>query len=80
MLDLHDAAKLDDRYQADALRRRVEFPAGSMWVVYTDAAMHAALAGQHALEQTYLLAPHAMADESRAPLRILERVLGRALL
>ena len=42
--------------------------------------MHAALAGQHAFEQTYLLPPQAMQDEARAPLRILEAVLGRAML
>lgn len=80
MLDLHDATKLDHAYQADAPRRRLAFPAGSMWVVYTDAALHAALSGQHALEQTYLLAPEAMQQEARAPVRVLERVLDRPLL
>ncbi len=80
MLDLHDAAKLDGAFQAEAPRRRIAFPSGSMWVVYTDATLHAALAGQHALEQTYLLPPEGMQDETRAPVRILERRLGRALI
>ena len=80
MLDLHDAAKLDETYQAQAPRRRMTFPAGSMWVVYTDATLHAALVGQHALEQTYLMPPSAMQNEARSPLRILERVLERPLL
>ena len=79
MLQLHDAAKLDDAYQRSAPRRRLEFPAGCMWVVYTDGVMHAALAGQHAFEQTYLLPVAAMRQEAISPLRILERVVGRPL-
>jgi hypothetical protein len=51
-----------------------------MWVVYTDSVLHAALAGQHALEQTFLLPIEAMRDERRAPVRILERITGRPLL
>jgi hypothetical protein len=80
MLDLHDLAKLDDRYQERAPKRRIAFPAGAMWVVYTDSVLHAALAGQHALEQTFLLPVEAMRDEARAPVRILERITGRALI
>lgn len=79
MLQLHDAAKLDDEYQANAARRRLEFPAGGTWVVFTDSVMHAALSGQHALEQTYLMPVAAMSNERKSPLRILERVIGRAL-
>ncbi|WP_174301129.1 Kdo hydroxylase family protein [Caulobacter sp. S45] len=79
MLRLHDAAKLDHGYQADAPRRRLELPADSLWVVYTDSVMHAALSGQHALEQTYLMPVEAMAEEALSPLRILERMTGRAL-
>jgi len=80
MLDLHDLAKLDDRYQERAPKRRLAFPAGAMWVVYTDSVLHAALAGQHAFEQTFLLPIEAMKDEARAPVRILERITGRALI
>ena len=79
MLQLHDAAKLDDAYQANAARRRLAFPAGSMWVVYTDSVMHAALSGQHALEQTYLMPVEAMQDEAMAPIRTLERLTGQRL-
>ena len=80
MLDLHDLAKLDDRYQERAPKRRIAFPAGAMWIAYTDSVLHAALAGQHALEQTFLLPIEAMKDEARAPVRILERITGRALI
>ena len=79
MLQLHDAAKLDDDFQATSKSRRQEFPAGSMWVAYTDSVLHAALSGQHALEQTYLMPVAAMQDETAAPIRVLERLTGRAL-
>ena len=79
MLQLHDLAKLDDGYQAKAPRTRVEFPAGSAWIVFTDTALHAALAGSHALEQTFLLPPEAMREQARAPVRVLERRLNRRL-
>ncbi|MGC1304170.1 MAG: Kdo hydroxylase family protein [Caulobacteraceae bacterium] len=79
MLRLHDAAKLDDDYQRSAGKRRIVFPAGCMWVVYTDSVLHAALSGQHALEQTFLMPPEAMETPALAPVRILEQVSGRSL-
>ena len=79
MLQLHDAAKLDDAYQASAPLRRLEFAAGTLWIVYTDSVMHAALAGQHALEQTYLMPVEAMQRPDRSPLRVLERLTQRRL-
>ena len=79
MLQLHDSAKLDDAYQRSAPKRRLEFAAGSMWVVYTDSVLHAALSGQHAFEQTYLLPVEAMKTPDASPLRILERLTGRRL-
>ena len=79
MLRLHDRAKLDDVFQAHARKRRLAFPAGSTWIVFTDGVPHAALAGRHAFEQTFLLPVEAMAEPARAPLRILERQTGRRL-
>ena len=79
MLQLHDTAKLDDAYQASAPKRRLSFAAGSMWVVYTDSVLHAALSGQHAFEQTYLLPVEAMQAPDASPLRMLEHVTGRTL-
>jgi hypothetical protein len=80
MLRLHDAAKLDEGYQRSAGKRRMVFPAGCMWVVYTDSVLHAALAGQHALEQTFLMPLEAMETPALAPVRVLERIGGRALI
>ena len=79
MLSLHDHAKLDLAYQAAAPAREVAFPAPSSWVVFTDSVVHAAVAGRYALEQTFYLPVEAMAEPAASPLRILERLTGRAL-
>lgn len=79
MLLLHDGAKLDAHWQASASHREVRFAAGSTWIVYTDGVLHAAMAGQHAFEQTYLMPVEAMARPERSPLRTLERLAGRPL-
>ena len=79
MLNLHDKAKLDDDYQRASTRTRFEFPAQSTWIVFTDRVMHAALAGQFLLEQTFYLPVAAMQDERLAPLRILEELYRRQL-
>jgi hypothetical protein len=79
MLNLHDLSKLDEDYQRTSARTRIEFPAGSAWMCYTDQVMHAALSGQHALEQTFYLPVAAMQGERLAPLRVLERLFDRPL-
>jgi hypothetical protein len=79
MLNLHDRAKLDDDYQRTAPKSRFEFPADSTWIVFTDRVMHAALAGQFLLEQTFYLPVAAMQDERYAPLRVLEAIYQRRL-
>jgi hypothetical protein len=79
MLQLHDHMKEDAAYQQQAPQTAFDFPAGSAWVVFTDAVSHAAMAGQYQLEQTFLLPVDAMVDERQSPLRILERLKGRAL-
>lgn len=79
MLNLHDEAKLDNDYQQTSPKTRIEFPAQSTWLVFTDRVMHAALAGQFVLEQTFYLPVAAMHDERYAPLRILEQLYQRKL-
>src|SRR5579872_303103 len=79
MLSLHDQAKLDDAYQADAPKTPIAFPAGATWLCFTDQVLHAALSGHSALEQTFHLPVEAMADPERSPLRVLERLTGKAL-
>ena len=79
MLQLHDRMKVDLDYQAAAVQLEFPFPAGSTWIVFTDQVSHAAMSGQHALEQTFYLPVEAMADPTRSPLRILERLCGSRL-
>jgi hypothetical protein len=79
MLGLHDAAKRDETYQREAPRARLAFAPGTTWIVYTDAVLHAALAGRFALEQTFHLPVENMAKPELAPIRILERLADRRL-
>jgi hypothetical protein len=80
MLQLHDRMKEDRSYQRRAPQTSFDFPAGSAWAVFTDSVSHAAMAGQHQLEQTFLVPVDAMRDEQQSPLRILEKLKGRSLL
>jgi len=79
MLSLHDAAKLDSDFQQNSPHRRIEFPPGSCWLVFTDQVLHAALGGEFALEQTFHLDVREMAQPERAPIKVLERLSGKAL-
>ena len=79
MLKLHDMMKFDRAYQRDCPRRTVEFAPGATWMVFTDQVSHAAISGQHALEQTFTLDVEGMNDPNLSPLRVLERLKGRSL-
>ncbi len=79
MLHLHDRMKADLAYQQTAPQSVWEFPAGTVWMVFTDQVSHAATRGKCALEQTFLLPVEAMQDIERAPLRVLERLMARKL-
>lgn len=79
MLQLHDRAKGDVRYQREAPRQEIAFEAGSTWVVFTDQVAHAATSGQFALEQTFELPVAAQQRPDQSPLRVLERMTGRSL-
>ena len=69
MLHLHDNMKLDDHYQQTLNKQRIEFPASSTWIVFTDQVSHAALSGQFLLEQTFYLPVEAMIEPNFSPLR-----------
>lgn len=68
MLHLHDTMKLDDVYQAQVEKVQIDFPAKSTWIVFTDHVSHAALSGQHLLEQTFYLPADKMATPDHSPL------------
>jgi hypothetical protein len=79
MLGLHDVGKLDTAYQTTAPAADVAFMPGTTWLCYTDAVLHAAMAGRFALEQTFHLPVAAMVQPEQSPLRVLERLAGRPL-
>lgn len=80
MLHIHDRMKADGKYQANVSSRQLQLAAGSTWIVFTDCVSHAVLSGQFMMEQTFVLPVEGMLDPARSPLRILERVAGRALI
>ncbi len=76
MLHLHDRMKLDDHYQNNLKKQRIDFPAQSTWLVFTDQVSHAALGGQFLLEQTFYLPVTAMQNPQLSPLRLWETKKG----
>jgi 3-deoxy-D-manno-oct-2-ulosonic acid (Kdo) hydroxylase len=79
MLNLHDAMKADLDYQKAAPQQEMPFPPGCVWVCFSDQTSHAVMSGQYMLEQTFFLPVDAMAQPDCAPLGILQRLKGRAL-
>ncbi len=79
MLQLHDRAKADLAFQRDSPQQRVDFAPGTTWVCYSDQVLHAAMGGQHMMEQTFYLDCEDLQRAESSPLRVLERLLGRPL-
>jgi hypothetical protein len=73
MLRLHDFLKRNEEFQERSRKRVWQFPPGSMWLVFTDTASHAALRGRYALEHSYFVAPEALALPEESPPALLER-------
>jgi hypothetical protein len=74
MMRFHNFLKENPRFQSDCPKYHFEFPPNSSWMVYTDTVPHAVLAGQYALEQTFLVRPEAMVCPEISPLKILEEI------
>jgi hypothetical protein len=79
MHQLHNTMKDDEQFQRECVRHAFQFPAGSSWMVYTDTVPHAVLAGQYALEQTFLVDPEATVNPASAPVAVLEKLAGARL-
>lgn len=79
MLQMHNLMKGDSVYQKNVPQEEISFPPGCSWIVFTDQVSHAAMSGQHVLEQTFHLPYHAMQDESTNPVRVLEKYLQKSL-
>ncbi len=80
MMRFHNFLKESADFQSSCAKYDYQFPAGSSWMVYTDMVPHAVLAGQYALEQTFLVAPDAMVAPQHAPLTVLEELAGARLI
>ncbi|HEX4006224.1 MAG TPA: Kdo hydroxylase family protein [Acidobacteriaceae bacterium] len=80
MMRFHNFLKENPRWQAECPKYPYQFPAGSSWMVYTDTVPHAVLAGQYALEQTFLVRPEAMVRPEVSPLKVLEDIARAPLI
>jgi len=79
MMRFHNFLKENPRFQAESPKYPWNFPPGSSWMVYTDTVPHAVLAGQYALEQTFLVSPEALVTPETSPLKVLEEIAGTGL-
>jgi hypothetical protein len=79
MLRFHDYLKESADYQQKWEKFTIEFPPFSTWMVFTDSVPHAAISGQYALEQTFIIPLKAMVEPQKSPLRVLEALCGQPL-
>lgn len=79
MMRFHNFLKENHGFQANCPKHSFNFPPGSSWMVYTDTVPHAVLAGQYALEQTFLVRPEALVTPETSPLKVLESIAGASL-
>ena len=80
MLHFHEYLKRNDEFQKNTPKYRFNFPPGATWITFTDVVPHSVLSGQHALEQTFIIARRSMANPANAPVAILERLCGKPML
>jgi hypothetical protein len=80
MMRFHNFLKENAQFQTNCAKYPWNFPSGSSWMVYTDTVPHAVLAGQYALEQTFLVRPGALVNPESSPLKVLERIAEAPLI
>jgi hypothetical protein len=80
MLRLHNFLKENRKFQENCPKNHWEFPPNCCWAVFTDQVSHAALSGQYALEQTFLVPTKALLFPERSPISVLERLAGAPML
>lgn len=79
MVHMHNFLKENKGFQENCHKDYWDFPPGSCWAVFTDQVSHAALAGQYALEQTFLVPQNALLCPEKSPVSVLERMSGKNL-
>lgn len=80
MLHFHEYLKRNSEFQAGCPKYRFDFPPGSTWLTFTDVLPHSVHSGQHALEQTFIVARRSLSHPESSPASVLERLCGRSLL
>lgn len=79
MLHFHDYLKENTEFQQSRDKEQIEFPPMATWLVYTDGVPHAALSGQYAMEQTFIVPAEALVSHEDSPIAVLERLSGRKM-
>jgi hypothetical protein len=79
MLRFHEYLKRNAEFQETCPKYRFDFPAGSTWLTFTDVLPHSVHSGQHALEQTVIVARSSLSNPKNAPVAVLESICGRKL-
>jgi len=80
MLHFHDWLKENSAFQqAKEGKEQIVFPPMSTWLVFTDGVPHSALSGQFAMEQTFIVPVEALVNPDVSPLRVLEKLAGKAM-
>lgn len=79
MLRFHEYLKRSTDFQESSRKYSFNFPPGAVWLTFTDVVPHSVLSGQHALEQTFIIARDSMENPERAPVAILERICGKPM-
>lgn len=80
MLHFHEYLKRNEDFQKNTPKYSFNFPPGATWITFTDVVPHSVLSGQHALEQTFIIARRSMANPENAPVAVLERLCGKPML
>jgi hypothetical protein len=76
MLRFHHFLKESAAFQQNCPKEKWEFPSGSSWIVFTDTTSHACISGQYALEQTLIVRDKSLAYPDKAPIAVLEELVG----
>lgn len=79
MLHFHDFLKENADFQSGCDKQRIEFPPMATWLVFTDGVPHAALSGQFAMEQTFIVPAEGLVSLEDAPIGVLEKLCGKKL-
>lgn len=80
MLHFHDWLKENGEFQrAREGKELIAFPPMATWLVYTDGVPHAALSGQFAMEQTFIIPLEVLVAPEASPIRVLEKLAGTSM-